>query len=74
MRFDAEGHYTNEVCPRCGSAQTISYDYNEGFSELECEACGYTSEAPELSDLGRFRGELREGYKQSPIPIKKLKA
>ncbi len=74
MNFDAEGEYLDEVCPKCGSTKTITYIYDEGFSELECQACGHTTESEELSALNRYRGELREGEKEPPIPIKKLKA
>jgi uncharacterized metal-binding protein (TIGR02443 family) len=74
MTFDAEGEYLGEECPRCGSTKTITYQYEEGFTELECQNCGYTSEAPELTDLGRYKGDLREGEKRPPIPVKKLKA
>jgi Zn ribbon nucleic-acid-binding protein len=76
MRFDAEGEYLGDVCPKCGSSKTITYEYDEGFSELECENCGYTTEAAELSDLGRYRGDLREKAKGElpPIPVKKLQA
>jgi transposase-like protein len=74
MNFDAEGQYLAETCPQCGSTKTITYEYAEGFSELECQNCGYTSESEELSALGRYRGELREGNKLPPIPVKKLKA
>jgi Zn ribbon nucleic-acid-binding protein len=74
MKFDAEGQYLGDVCPRCNSTKTITYEYDEGFTELECQTCGYTSESEELSALGRYRGDLREGTKQPPIPVKKLKA
>jgi Zn ribbon nucleic-acid-binding protein len=74
MNFDAEGEYLGDVCPNCCSSKTITYVYDEGFSELECQNCGHTTESEELSALNRYRGELREGEKQPPIPIKKLKA
>jgi Zn ribbon nucleic-acid-binding protein len=75
MNFDAEGEYLGEICPKCGSSKTITYTYDEGFSELECQSCGHTTESEELSALNRYRGELREGEKQPPpVPIKKLKA
>lgn len=74
--YDAEGQYEQLPCPECGSLETVSYHYDEGFSELECSACGYRSDRQELSDLGRFRGELRESGagELPPIPIKALKA
>jgi uncharacterized metal-binding protein (TIGR02443 family) len=74
--YDAEGHYERFPCPRCGSQQTVTYYYDEGFEELECEACGYLSDQDELSALARFRGELKEHRQDSlpPIPLKKLEA
>ena len=79
MDFDAEGLELGEMCPQCGGSDTVTYLYNEGFSELECRRCAYTSEAPEIADLARFRGDLKEGHtKENPdaplIPIKKLEA
>lgn len=79
MHFDAEGTELGESCPRCESSDTVTYLYSEGFSELECRRCGYSSEALEIADLARFRGDLkeqdsgREG-ELPPIPIKKLDA
>ncbi len=75
--FNAEGWHNQDPCPRCGSTQTITYEYDEGFSELECEACGFCSEAQELSDLARYRGELREAGEPDDLPLipfKKLDA
>lgn len=74
--FDAEGERRGDICPECGSYKTITYLYREGFSELECEACGFASDADELSALNRFRGDLKESTtgKLPPIPIKKLEA
>jgi len=72
--WDAEGVRNKDICPECKSDKTITYKYQEGFTELECEACGFHSDHAELSDLGRFRGELIEGGKLPPIPLKKLKA
>ena len=57
MKFDAEGHYLGETCPRCGSTKTITYEYDEGFTELECQECGYTSEAPEIDTGGTDANE-----------------
>ena len=75
MRFDAEGWYLEEPCPRCGSTKTVTYEYEEGFAELECEACGFISDAEELSDLNRYTGELREKVAKGPtIPVKKIQA
>ena len=74
--YDAEGRRAGETCPQCGSDKTITYDYQEGFSELECEVCGFRSDGDELSALNRFRGDLveKQGGPLPPIPIKKLKA
>lgn len=74
--YDAEGRYENIPCPRCGSNHTVTYYYTEGFEELECEACGYLSDHEELSELSRFRGELKEREQDElpPIPFKKLEA
>lgn len=80
MDFDAEGVELGERCPRCDSSDTVTYVYTEGFSELECRRCGYTSEAPGIADLARFQGSLRERESTTPdaelppIPIKKLEA
>lgn len=76
MNFDAEGQGLGEVCPQCNSTKTVTYVYNEGFSELECEACGFNSEQLELSDLIRFQGTLLEQQTQNapPIPLKKMRA
>jgi Zn ribbon nucleic-acid-binding protein len=75
MRFDAEGWRLLEPCPNCGSTRTITYEYEEGFSELECEACGHLSDQEELSALNRYEGKLLEDEsKLPPIPIKRLKA
>ncbi len=72
--FDAEGLELGEACPQCGSSNTVTYLYNEGFSELECRRCAYTSEALDIADLARFSGDLKEKEEQPPIPIKKLDA
>jgi len=72
--FDAEGMELGEACPQCGSSNTVTYLYAEGFSELECRHCTYTSEALDIADLARFSGDLKERGEQPPIPIKKLDA
>lgn len=72
--FDAEGMELGEACPQCGSSNTVTYLFNEGFSELECRHCAYTSEALDIADLARFSGDLKERGEQPPIPIKKLDA
>ena len=75
LRFDAEGRRDNDLCPACDSRDTVTYYFDEGFSELECERCGYHSDQTELSDLSRYRGELLEGADNlPPIPLKKLEA
>lgn len=75
--FDAEGHKGEEHCPECDSLDTVTYYYAEGFSEIECRSCGYSTELDELAELTRYTGDLRE-RKQSnslpPVPIKRLKA
>ncbi|MCA9838354.1 MAG: hypothetical protein KC422_15670 [Trueperaceae bacterium] len=72
--WDAEGSRDGETCPNCQSTKTITYHYAEGFTELECEACGYQTDLSDLDQLTRFRGELKEKTKATPIPFKKLKA
>ena len=73
--FDAEGSYDGDPCPECGSKKTVTYRFAEGFSDIECETCGFHSDRDELSDLSRYRGELLEGDKNlPPMPFKKLKA
>lgn len=72
--FDAEGVELEETCPRCGGTDTVTFVYTEGFSELECRTCGFTTEAPDIADLARYRGDLKEKGALPPIPIKKLEA
>ncbi len=75
MDFDAEGLELGESCPQCSSTDTVTYTYAEGFTELECRRCGYTSEASDIADLARFRGELKEENPATvPFPVKKLEA
>lgn len=75
MDFDAEGLELGEVCPQCESTDTVTYTYTEGFTELECRRCGYSSEASDIADLARFRGELKEeSDARPPFPVKKLEA
>ena len=57
--FDAEGVELDETCPQCGGSDTVTFVYAEGFSELECRTCGFTSEAPDMADLARYRGDLK---------------
>lgn len=58
--MDAEGFHEDIPCPECGSLNTVSYRYVEGFTELECPACGYRSDAQEISDLTRYQGVVLE--------------
>lgn len=74
--FDATGSNDSDICPRCGSDATITYHYTEGFEELECSACGFMSDAAELSDLQRFDGALKESDegtgKTIPVPRNRM--
>jgi Zn ribbon nucleic-acid-binding protein len=74
--FDAEGSFDDEPCPECGSNHTVTFRYDEGFSEIECQACGYRSDHQELSDLQRYSGDLLENDRESPppVPFKSIKA
>lgn len=60
--MDAEGFHEDVPCPECGSVNTVTYRYVEGFTELECQACGYRSDAEELSDLTRYQGAVLERH------------
>jgi len=75
---DAEGRFERTHCPECGSDDTITYHYVEGFTELECQACGYRSDAEELSALQRFSGEVLESLdvdnELPPVPMTAMKA
>lgn len=72
--YDAEGVAGLEPCPECASEQTVTYVYREGFREVECHTCGYSSEAEEIGRLTRYRGDLAEGSRLPPIPLKKIEA
>lgn len=74
--MDAEGRSEEAPCPECGSRKTVTYHYVEGFTELECRACGYRSDADELSALQRFTGDLLEGPEDArpPVPMTAMKA
>ena len=66
--------YEGTLCPACGDSSTITYHYNEGFSELECPACGYRSDQHELDALQRYESELLEGDEAPPLARRPLKA
>ena len=76
--MDAEGSFERVACPQCGSLETITFRYVEGFSELECPSCGYRSDAEELVLLQRYPGDLLESEPARslppPIPVRGLKA
>jgi len=76
--LDAEGFREQTPCPSCGSRETITYRYREGFEELECEACGYRSDAEEIAALTRYGGAVLERERPEdgsiPVPIRTLKA
>jgi Zn ribbon nucleic-acid-binding protein len=76
LMFDAEGSFDDEPCPACGSKNTITYRYEEGFSELECRVCGFRSDQDELSELQRYSGDLLETEHDTPpvVPFKSMKA
>ncbi len=77
-QLDAEGFHEQTQCPDCGSRRTVTFHYVEGFEELECEACGYRSDAEEIAALTRYAGGVLEregdGASEVPIPIRTLKA
>lgn len=73
--IDAEGVHAGERCPECGSPDTVTFHYREGFSELECPSCGYRSDAEELTALQRYGGNLLELDRETPpLPRKPLEA
>lgn len=75
--MDAEGRLEKVPCPECGSRDTITYYYVEGFTELECRACGFRSDAEELSALQRYAGDLLESSEEEdppPVPMSPMKA
>ncbi|MDQ3459489.1 MAG: hypothetical protein M3498_09370 [Deinococcota bacterium] len=74
MSWDAEGLEQGDICPECGSADTVTYEFSEGYSELECRCCGYATEQSDIAALTRYRGDLLEGGALPPVPVKKLKA
>ncbi|MEM7734354.1 MAG: hypothetical protein AAF267_01070 [Deinococcota bacterium] len=72
--YDAEGIERGDVCPACQSDNTVTYVYHEGFIEIDCRDCGFSSEAAGIADLTRYGGELLEASPMPPIPLKKIKA
>ncbi len=78
MRYqvDAEGFHEGAECPQCGSSDTITFRYVEGFEEYECPNCGYRSDDQELDELTRYASDLLEDERgaQVPIPRRSIKA
>ena len=75
--MDAEGFHEHAPCPSCGSRRTVTFHYREGFEEIECEACGYRSDADEIAALTRYAGGVLERERDdeaTPVPIRTLKA
>lgn len=72
--MDAEGQHEQIPCPACGDSHTVTFYYREGFSELECPACGYRSDQHELDALQRFESDLVEGGDAPSLPRKPLQA
>ncbi|MBX3142413.1 MAG: YheV family putative metal-binding protein [Trueperaceae bacterium] len=73
--MDAEGFHEQTPCPECGSPETVTYYYNEGFEELECSACGYRSDTQSVSDLQRESGEVLEHrHSGVTLPIRRIEA
>lgn len=75
--MDAEGFEEGVECPACGSRDTITFRYREGFEEYECPRCGYRSDAEELDSLMRYDGTLLEADEDArtvPIPRRSLEA
>lgn len=74
--YDAEGSHDGVPCPECGSDDTISWHYGEGFDELECRACGFRSDADDLADLERAAGDVLVGDDDTtaPLPRRPLRA
>lgn len=74
--YDAEGFHEGVECPQCGSTDTITFRYYDGFEEHECPACGYHEGAEELDALTRYESPLleRRRLKGVPIPRRSMKA
>lgn len=75
---DAEGTFAGDICPECGSLETVTYHYREGYCELECLHCGFNSEPDDVSDFVRDSGALcereRPDRRAMTVPVKRLKA
>ncbi|MFO7546108.1 MAG: hypothetical protein R6W77_11520 [Trueperaceae bacterium] len=58
----------------------MTFHYDEGFTELECPACGYRSDAEEIAALRRYAGDVLEKRRVEPtipnraLPLRNLKA
>jgi Zn ribbon nucleic-acid-binding protein len=76
MNWDAEGIEQHDPCGECGSTNTVTYHYEEGYSDVECRNCGYSSELEDIAELSRYRGDLLEADPGGllPPPIKRIKA
>lgn len=73
--MDAEGFHEQTPCPECGSPETVTYYYNEGFEELECSQCGYRSDTQSVSDLQRASGEVLErAHVEVVVPMGRIEA
>jgi len=78
--LDAEGFHERTPCPVCESEDTVTFYYDEGFTELECPACGYRSDAEEIAALHRFAGDVLEKRRFEPaipdpkFPLRSMKA
>lgn len=72
---DAEGFHEQMPCPECGSSETVTYYYNEGFEELECAQCGFRSDRASVADLQCATGDVLErGQVDAVIPIRSIEA
>lgn len=68
---DAEGSFDGVPCPDCGSEETISWRFAEGFDELECRTCGFRSDAGAIADLERAAGDVLKGDDEVDVPAPK---
>ncbi len=78
--MDAEGFHERTPCPVCASEDTVTFHYDEGFTELECPGCGYRSDAEEIASLHRYAGDLLEkrhfesASLDPKLPLRSMKA